>query len=706
MVGWGLIGLLPVLGLRPACSMTADDDVGNRIIASDAEPQNWLSYGRNYQETRFSPLDQINAHNIERLGLAWFYDLDTNRGQEATPIVVDGIIFTTSAWSKVQAFDGKSGRLLWQFDPHVPGEAAVNACCDVVNRGVAYWGGKVYVGTIDGRLVALDAKNGQLVWSVLTIVPGTKNTITGAPRIIKGKVLIGNAGAEQGARGFVTAYDAVTGRQVWRFYTVPGEPGKPDGAASDAVLAKLAAPSWTGNWWTREGGLGGGTVWDSMSYDPELDLVYVGTGNASYWNRKYRSPEGGDNLFAASIIALRPDTGKYVWHYQEVPGDEWDYDATQHMVLADIKIDGAMRHVLMQAAKDGFFYVLDRATGKLISAEPYATVNWATGIDQRTGRPNIVNAAFYDKGKPWLAIPGGVGAHNWHPMSYSPVTGLVYIPVEDLPAVYASDPNFQPLPKGINIGLDPSSSEPPDDPVAFAAMLKSLKGGSLLAWDPRTQHEVWRAPHRIIPNGGVLSTKGNLVFQGDGDGNLIAYAADTGKELWSHPVGSEALAPPVAWSANGQEYVTIVVGWGGSAPLIAGAYALDRNGHVRSSKSRVLTFVIDGVVRLPVPDAQQINPPPTPKRTGDPQQIALGAWAYHRTCYTCHGLGAVSASSIPDLRHSPAAADPTVWSAIVSDGILKDSGMIGFSANFSPAQIEAIRAYIVDMANRELARPN
>src|SRR5262245_4889317 len=376
-------------------------DFGRRIVNADAEPQNWLSHGRTYDEARHSPLDQINDGNAARLGLAWAYDLDTNRGQEATPLVIDGTMYTTSAWSKVQAFDAVTGKLLWQFDPKVPGEVAVKACCDVVNRGAAYWDGRVYVGTLDGRLIALDAKTGRQVWSTVTVDQTKNYTITGAPRIVKGLVVIGNGGAEFGVRGYVSAYDAKTGKMKWRFYTVPGEPGKEDHAASDEVLARLAGPTWTGQWWKESGGGGGGTVWDSMAYDAELDLLYIGVGNAAQWNRSRRSPGGGDNLFVGSILALRPSTGEYVWHFQQTPGDMWDYTSTQHMILADMEVGGQRRKVLMQAPKNGFFYVIDRTNGKLISAEPYATVNWASSVDKQTGRPVLTAEADYGKtGKP------------------------------------------------------------------------------------------------------------------------------------------------------------------------------------------------------------------------------------------------------------------------------------------------------------------
>jgi quinohemoprotein ethanol dehydrogenase len=697
MISLGLVSGCITVADRPASST----DFGARIANADAEPGNWLSYGRDYAETRDSPLDQINDGNVRRLGLTGYYDLDTNRGQETTPLAVDGVLYTTSAWSKVQAFDGVSGKLLWQYDPKVPGQAAVNACCDVVNRGAAYWDGRVLVGTIDGRLIALDARTGTPVWSTMTVAAGAKNTITGAPRVVKGLVIIGNGGAEQGARGYVSAYEASTGKLAWRFYTVPGEPGKKDGAASDAVLDRLASKTWAGKWWTQDAGMGGGTVWDAITYDPDTNLLFIGVGNGSLWNRKLRSDGKGDNLFLASIVALKPETGEYVWHYQQVPGDEWDYTATQQITLADLNIGGRKRKVLMQAPKNGFFYILDRKTGELLSAEPYAKVNWATHVDLKTGRPNIVpEARWSENGKPFLSWPNGGGAHNWHPMAYSKKTGLIYIPVQDLPNIWVADPNHKRMPLGLNVGYDPLAMQAPTDPQVFAEARRLLTG-HLLAWDPLKQKEVWRASHSFIPNGGVLSTAGNLVFQGDSEGVLAAYDARNGKRLWAYNAITPILAPPMTWAIGGRQYVTVVVGWGGSTPLVMGAFALDANGRMRPTKSRVLTFALDGKGTLPAADNPSTVKPTPPPPFGDATMIARGQWAYHRTCVPCHGMNAISASVIPDLRHSPAAGDAETWKSVVIDGVLTENGMVSFKANYSPADAEAIRAYVVAQANLE-----
>nr|MCS5620155.1 PQQ-dependent dehydrogenase, methanol/ethanol family [Myxococcota bacterium] len=404
----------------PSAPVARVDD--ERLIAADSEPGNWMSYGRTYSEQRFSPLGAVNDQNASELGLAWSYDLNTARGVEATPIVVDGVMYTTSSWSIVTALDARNGVHLWTYDPKVKKEKAKHTCCDVVNRGVAVWEGQVIFGALDGRLIALDAATGKVNWEVATFDPTLPYTITGAPRIIKDKVLIGNGGAEFGVRGFIAAYDVDTGERLWRFFTVPGDPSL--GFENDAM--KMAAMTWSGEWWKLGGG--GGTVWDSMAYDPELDLLYIGVGNGTPWNQKIRSPGGGDNLFLSSIVALRPDTGEYVWHYQTTPGESWDYTATQHIILADIELEGEPRKVLMQAPKNGFFYVIDRTNGKLLSANNYIQITWATHVDKETGRPVEAEGARYEDAQ-FMLYPSYLGGHNWHPMSYNPETGLVYIPV-------------------------------------------------------------------------------------------------------------------------------------------------------------------------------------------------------------------------------------------------------------------------------------
>ncbi len=666
-----------------------------RLTGAAKDGDNWLSHGRTYDEQRFSPLKEVTTANVAKLTLAWSLDLDTNRGQEATPLAVDGVLYSTSAWSKVQAIDAATGKLLWQYDPKVPGDVGVKACCDVVNRGVAVWQGKVYVGTLDGRLEALDARTGKLAWSTLTVDPAKKYTITGAPRVVKGKVLIGNGGAEFGVRGYVSAYDADTGKLAWRFYTVPGDPSQP----FEAPILQKAAATWKGEWWKLGGG---GTVWDSMAYDPELDLLYIGVGNGSPWNQRLRSPGGGDNLFLSSIVALRPDTGEYVWHYQTTPGESWDYTATQHIVLADLPIDGQPRKVLMQAPKNGYFYVLDRATGKLLSAQPYTTLNWAGGIDLATGRPKTNPLALYgETHKPWLALPGPLGAHNWQPMSYSPETHLVYVPVHDIPFVYGDPKTFAPNPIAFNTGIDVAVLGMPADPKMKAQVLGSVHG-YLKAWDPATQKEAWHVELPGAWNGGVLSTAGGLVFQGTSAGQLVAYSADKGERLWSYDVQAGVIAAPMTYAVGGQQYVAIVVGAGGSEPLTFGEIA--RKGAVLVGRSRVLAFRIGGTATLPPLPPQAPPAKPAPGFL-DAKTLPMAKLLYQGYCSVCHGDSAVGAGVLPDLRWSALAAAAPAWSSVVLGGALAKNGMVSFAPVLTPELAELVRGYVLARANETYPGP-
>jgi len=676
---------------QPAAAVSTRrlDVDGTRIMHADQEPGNWMSHGRTYDEQRFSPLKQINADNASQLGLAWYDDLDTKRGQEATPIVVDGVMYITSAWSKVKALDAATGKLIWAYDPKVPGEWGIHACCDVVNRGVAVWKDKVYVGTLDGRLIALNAVSGKPVWEVQTFDKTKPYSITGAPRIVKGKVLIGNGGAEFGVRGYVTAYDADTAKQVWRFYTVPGNPA--DGFESPEL--EMAAKTWTGEWWKYGGG---GTVWDSMAYDPALDLLYIGVGNGSPWDRDIRSPGGGDNLFLSSIVALRPDTGEYVWHYQTTPGDNWDYTATQHIILAELDIDGVKRKVLMQVPKNGFFYILDRATGELLSAQPVIPVNWARGIDMKTGRPiENPDSRYRTAGKTWGAMPGPLGAHNWQPMSFSPATGLVYIPINQSGYQYGADKNFVPYPNSFNTGTDAVvASELPKDPAAKQEVLDGITG-HLAAWDPVQQKEVWRVPYHGPNNGGTLATAGNLVVEGTASGEFVIYRADTGEKLWSMPVQSGVIAAPVSYEVNGEQYIAVLSGWGGVFALLPGEVSFVSS--TLPNVSRVLAFKLDGRAILPAVATIPATMPTLPEQTADDATIEHGKHLYHRFCVSCHGGAAISGGVLPDLRYS-AMLGTDAWYNVVADGTLQDKGMVSFSKVLDRGQLQAIQAYIIKQA--------
>jgi quinohemoprotein ethanol dehydrogenase len=656
-----------------------------RMLAADAHPGQWMSVGRTYDEQRFSPLAQINPETVGRLGLAWYADINTERGMEASPLVVDGVLYNVQPWNIVTAYDAKTGRVLWTYDPEVPLRFGRLACCDIVSRGLAAWNGKIYVATLDGRLIALDAKTGAPVWSVLTVDNSKGYTITGAPRVFDGRVLIGNGGAEIGVRGYVSAYDAETGAQLWRWYTVPGNPA--DGFENAAM--EMAAKTWTGEWWKAGGG---GTVWDSLAYDPELNLVYVGTGNGSPWAWKWRSPGGGDNLFLASIVALRADSGEYVWHYQTVPGEQWDYTATQHMILADIEIGGRLRKVLMQAPKNGFFYVLDRATGELISAEKIVPINWATGIDKATGRPIENPEARYGV-TPVMVSPGAGGAHNWNPMAFSPLTGLVYVPVSETYMAYGLAESWDPARGGLGTSFTGFDAER----KAIAEYADAHSKGWLSAWNPVTQREVWRGPVEQKGSGGVLVTAGNLVFQGTIGTTFVAYRADTGEKVWEMPVQQVPIAAPIAYEVDGEQYIAVNAGWGG------GLAHVERSNYSQLflSKPRLLVFKLGGTARLPPLPPESMQVPelsPPPPLTGTPAQVALGERLYGENCALCHGTAA--RGGVKDLRHMTPATH-AAFLDIVLGGTRAASGMASFADTLSREQAEAIHHYLISRAHED-----
>ncbi len=658
--------------------MEIDDSILDNV---ELRPGDWLSHGRDSGEQRFSPLDQISAENVARLGLAWSYATGTRRGLEATPLVVDGVMYTSGAWSKVYAIDARTGKKIWSYDPEIDGKYGARACCDVVNRGVAVYKGKVIVAALDGRLIALDGATGKPLWEKLTIDPEKPYTITGAPRIANGKVIIGNGGAELGVRGYVSAYDAETGNRIWRFYTVPGDPSKP----FESAAMEAAAKTWGGDGWWEVGG--GGTAWDSLAFDPELNLVYIGVGNGSPWNPHLRGNGTGDHLYLSSIVAVNADTGKLVWHYQTTPGDAWDYTATQHMILAELKIDGKDRKVIMQAPKNGFFYVLDRATGEFISAQAYTKVTWAKGIDQATGRP-IENPGvrYKDKGK--TVVPGALGGHNWQPMSFSPKTGLVYIPAQENSMFYQQTKNFThrkttEYSAPWNTGID--FAAPPTDGGGVAP------SGFLLAWDPVAQREKWRVQHPMMWNGGTLVTAGDVVFQGTADGRFVAYHALSGDRLWVVNVGGGVIATPMTYEVDGVQHVSIMVGWGG-AGAITGALPYNPPG-------RVLTFALSGRKALPEVTPQQALRLSAIASDGDMASFLRGAQQYLRNCVACHGFPGGNSGGLSDL----ARADEYVYeifAEIVLEGELIDQGMPAFKHLLTPDQVKNIRHFLLTSRNR------
>jgi quinohemoprotein ethanol dehydrogenase len=675
------MAFVPGRSSRAATTPVAGNVDDARLRRAQHEPQNWLTHGGSWSEQRYSALDQVNAENIGRLKPAWTAEFDTTRGQEATPLVVDGVMYVSTSWSKVYALDAATGKQLWYFDPKVPGATGALACCDVVNRGVAVYEGKVYIGSLDGRLIALDAATGTVMWSVRTVENPTRvYTVTGAPRVAHGKVFIGNAGADFGGRGYVTAYDAKSGKLVWRFYTVPGDPnGPPDGAASDEVLKRKAVPTWFGDWYKYGGGA---HVWNALVYDPDFNQIYMATGNGFPWNQDYRSSDHGDNLFISSIVAVDADTGKYKWHYQETPGDRWDFDAIADMTLVDMSIGGHSRKVLLHAPKNGFFYVIDRTNGKVLAADPYVQgINWATHVDLTTGRPDIVEAARY-KDTPFIGVPGGGGAHNWYPVAYSPVTGLLYIPAADSSTYYSPTKNYHYEAGFEQIGVDLQAAthgapeSRPDMPP---------RKDYLLAWNPATHAKAWSVPGR---GGGLLATAGNLVFQGRGRegvlGNFVAFRATDGKQVWSYETPDAMNGGPVTYAVNGQQYVAVISG--------AAMYSGTDKPRVRHN-GRMVAFTLDGTATLPA-DPAPAPPPNPPAVHASAADVAAGEDLYGRYCGLCHGFDTVSANIIPDLRRSPFLTTPEGWRQVVIGGALTERGMISWSRFLDPAQAEQIRGFV------------
>lgn len=674
---WGLLRIKAGDALRPVCLLFAMlsmavagayaappvSSASRYVDVSDGA--DWPGYGRTFGEQHYSPLDQIDHNSIQRLGLAWFMDLgpESSAGQ---PIAVDGVLYFATGYSLIHAVDAATGKLLWQYDPHAAKAAGLNLRLGWGIRGIAWWDGKIYSATQDGRLIALNATDGRLLWSVQTFDPRSARFISGAPRVFGGKVVIGHGGDTGAIRGYVTAYDANTGKQAWRFYTVPGNPAK--GFENKAM--KMAAKTWAGEWWKFGGG---GTVWNAMAYDPGSNTLYLGTGNGYPYNHKVRSAGKGDNLFLCSIVALDATTGRYRWHYQINPGESWDYNAAMDIQLAELTLDGKQRQVLITAPKNGFFYVIDRMTGKLISAEPFAKVTWASKIDRATGRPVENPQARFPNSSTFEFWPSPMGAHSWMPMAYSPQTQLAYVPVIEL-GVQVSD-----------AGIDLKNWRPPTDRSVDGAMSNSLAGiqdprqgtGALVAWSPVSQSEVWRVPQPTLANGGVLATAGDLVFQGTVAGSFSAYDARTGKLLWDFPTQTPMIAAPMTYTVNGKQFVSVLTGLSNTAGNFAAMfekYGVDP----RNQKRRLLTFAIDGNVKLPPPDASKPVTPSDPTFKADESLSNAGAAIFQRNCAICHGYGAVSGGHAPDLRRSAVPQSAEAFGAVVRNGALEARGMPRF----------------------------
>jgi quinohemoprotein ethanol dehydrogenase len=686
----GLAAVAATLALVAGAQVAAAADTAanvntKRMMDPAATAANWMSVGGTYAEQHYSPLTQINKDNVAQLGLSWFADYDTNLTQAGTPLEIDGVIYVSTAWNHLYAFDARSGKTLWEYNARVPGAWIRNVCCGIVNRGIAAWNGKIYMGTLDGRLVAINAQTGKEVWSVLTIDPTKHYSITVAPRVAKGKVLIGESGGEYGVRGYLSAYDAETGKLDWRFYTVPGDPK--DGFENAAM--KMAAKTWGGEWWKLGGG---GTVWDAIVFDPVTNLVYFGVGNGTPWNDHFRDPTTNDDLFLASIVAVNVDTGQYVWHYQETPADTWDYDAVSPLSVVDMKIKGKQRRVLLQPSKNGFFYVIEARTGKLLNATPFVDVNWADGVDLKTGRPRTRADARYSEGKPIDLSPGVQGAHGWHSNAYSPLTGLLYVPTQIATFPMVFDPTYTPNPIGYNLGIDFGAQltyyrAHPDEANVFVGYLQAI--------DPATGKKVWGGPKNQGPTGGAVATAGGVVFQGGGTSDEFhAFDATSGNVLWTGQTQAAVLSAPITYEVAGKQYVAVSVG-GGAGPGAGGA------DYYAPNYSRMLVYAVGGTAQLPPTQPytpRALLPPPA---TASATQVQQGEQLYARNCAACHGdRGQVRGANFPDLTRTPLLWTQPGFDAVVLQGVLSDKGMASFAEALKPADTELIRGFIIDQANQ------
>jgi quinohemoprotein ethanol dehydrogenase len=677
----------PTSGTSPAADgASAKLSVTDAMLSDESLVSQWGAYGGTHFERRFSPLRDVDVDNVGELKVHWYLDLPRDVGLVSTPLVVDGVMYITGTMNIVRAVDAVSGELIWEFDPQVGKVVAGKRQAGFVSsRGLSFYGDKVFAATWDGRLIAIDAKTGEQVWSVRTFPEDAALYITGAPKAFAGKVLIGNGGTEIGPnRGFVTAYDTDTGEEAWKFWVVPGNPA--DGFENAAM--EMAAKSWTGEWWKHGGG---GNAWHGFTYDPEFNAVYIGTGNGSPWNRNIRSPGGGDNLFLCSIVALDADTGEYRWHYQTVPGETWDYNSNMDIVLADLEIDGKDVKALMHAPKNGFFYVIDRTTGRLLSAEPFADVNWATHVDLETGRPVEVKGARYEEDR-FNIMPGPWGAHSWHAMSYNPDTGLVYIPTLHMKLGFDDKgidrEAFQSVP--FRGGPGANLSFPEDQPRAYPA--------SLQAWDPVAQKAVWEIPQDTFWGAGTLTTAGNLVFQGLVTGEFKAYDARTGEELWSFDTGLGVSAPGITYKIGDIQYISLLVGFGGGFSSLGGQAAADLGWSYRAHTRRVITFSLDGSADMPPQPPPLVPRPLEADFEVDPELAEAGHLMFNRAsiegiCWYCHGQAAISGGAAPDLRGSAAVLDPEAFDQIVRAGALVESGMPAF-ADLTDRELESLRHYV------------
>lgn len=676
---WHLLILVVASGMLASCSRVQED--GNRA--------SWPQFGGDASGAYYSPADQINASNLDKLGLAFeFTDFEvrgrTHRGLEATPIVVGKTMYLTGPWSVVYALDAQTGRERWRYDPHVDGAYARRSCCDAVNRGVAVHDGLVYVASLDGYLVALDAANGNVRWRADTFIDRSRSyTSTGAPRIAGHVVVIGNGGAEMGVRGYVSAYDLASGKLAWRFFIVPGDPAKGD-ESPDVTMARR---TWSPR--SRWDLGGGGTAWDSMIYDPDTNLLVVGTGNGMPHPAWLRSPGGGDNLFLSSIVALDAGTGRLRWHYQTTPGDSWDYTATQNLIFADLTIEGRPRKVVMQAPKNGFFYVLDRATGKLLSADKYTAVTWADYVDLATGRPVLTGQGDYSK-SPRIVWPSEFGGHSWHPMSFSPRTGLVYIPVLETPMKFTTA--AQPyMPYSVLQG-DVTASPPfrAGDPALAGPQPRPVMQSRLVAWDPIRRRVAWSTGAGIFWRGGALSTGSGLTVEGDAAGYLSFYDSKDGRLVRKIFVGTAIMAAPMTYSIDGQQFIAVLAGMGGALNL---EYPVGSVARDRDNSERLLVFRLGGgAILLPTRSTPGPMQPAADKYRGTDVEAASGEKLFDAHCAACHG-DQFTVGGYPNLWNLPPEVHQS-FDQIVLAGAFQDAGMASFADVLSTRDAHAIHAWI------------
>jgi len=678
-IAWTAVAAMVVAASSPALVAAP--------TAAPSEGRDWFSFGGDDSEQHYSPLGQINTGNVRQLGLAWSYDIDTFDAY-TQPLAVNGVIYFAVGLSVIHALDARTGKLLWQYDPKVyeTPEAQWRMRAGWGIRGIAYRDGRVITATRDGRLIAVDARSGKLAWSVQTLDEDASHGayITGPPFVAGDKVVIGFGGADYSpVRGYVTAYDVKTGKKAWRFYTVPGNPA--NGFENKAM--EDAAKTWTGEWWKFGGG---GSVYHAMAYDAKYDRVYIGTGNGFPWNQKIRSPGGGDNLYLGSIVAIDAKTGNYAWHYQTNPGMTWDFNNAMDIELSEVTIAGQKHDVILHAPKNGFYYVIDRKDGKLLSAEKFGPVNWAERIDMTTGRPVINPEALYPDGKAFVLYPFPNGAHGVQAMAHSPQTGFTYIPVMEGGRVHTDPANLKDwkVREGmfVNTGLGAAP------PGIVTPPAKSM----LLAWDPVKQRKAWEIPQPGTFNGGVLATGGHLIFQGLNTGDFAAYNADSGEKLWSFDARNGILSAPISYTVGGKQYVTVIASFRSSFPN-------SPNWDYRQQERRVLTFALGARGKLP--PHQRVDEPiqDDPAFIVDPRKAAVGAGIYNIGCNICHGGGMMAGGAAPDLRKSAVPLDAEAFRAVVHDGALMQRGMGRFE-NLTDDELEGLRHYIRQRARETMPK--